>query len=97
MTNDLKKREAIIEKGTSGFFAMCAAFSDIQEQELWKPDYKSFPQYCRNRWSMDEGTVSHYIKAASVMADLDDFEVKPNNEGQCRVLGKLLTEERRTK
>ncbi|QDU80514.1 hypothetical protein Pla110_22440 [Polystyrenella longa] len=97
MTNvsELKKRESIITDGSTGFFAMCAAFSEIQELELWKPKYKSFPKYCRDRWSMDAGTVSHYIKAASVIVDLDHFESRPTNEGQCRVLGKLLTEERR--
>ena len=76
------------------FLSMCLAFRTIESQELWKGSHKSFPASLKDRWEMDASRVSHYIKAAEVLEDLKDSEKLPTNEGQCRVLGKLTTEQR---
>ena len=44
---------------------------------------------------MEPSEVSRYILAAQVMADLADFDQKPVNGGQCRVLSRLGCDERK--
>lgn len=93
---ELRSHEAAIRKGTSSFVEMCEAFSEIDRLDLWKGSHKSFPSYCREKWCFEPHEVSRFIKAAEVIEDLKGItDILPSNGGQCRVLGRLETEQRK--
>lgn len=96
MSTKLQRLEQQIEAGLKTFLPMCRALKEINDEELWKDGYESFNAYCRERWAMDTFQACRMIRAATVVADLEEAgcETLPANDGQCRVLGRMNPEQR---
>lgn len=86
----LKEYEARIETAQNAFFEICDALAHIESEKLY-PD-RSLAAYCYRRWDMDTVTVTRYRNAIRILNALRDagIDVLPKNEGQCRVLHKLM-------
>lgn len=93
--NNLRACETVIAKGNKAFFAVSEAFLTIKREKLWEGHGKSFSDYCLQRWGLSQSEVSRYVRAAEVLENLKGFETQPENEGQARVLGRLVPERQR--
>jgi hypothetical protein len=85
--------EATIEHGRRAFFEMGNALAAIREGRLYRPDYRSFDAYCRERWGLSKVHASRLVVAAQRIRQLG--EVVPmgtclelvTNERQARAIG----------
>ena len=46
--------EKIIEKGKKTFIEVGRALLQIKEQELYRSDYDTFADYCKERWGFND-------------------------------------------
>ncbi len=90
--------EQQIDKSRNNVFELAAALAIVRADELYKPDYKTFEEYCRKRWEYGRSYCSRLCDMDSVMADLkqlpDATDVLPRNESQARVFVDLEKAER---
>jgi hypothetical protein len=63
---ELDKLEAVVAKAELGFVASAHALKTIEETELWRGEFPSFPLYLRDRWGYSYSYVCKLIKAATV-------------------------------
>lgn len=88
---ELVQQEEIITKGRGSFERVREALAAIRKQELYRPIYKNFNQYTKDRWDMTRRQADYLIGAASVMAVLraENFSSLPTCETQVRHLTSL--------
>jgi len=48
----LQQYEAVIEKGLQTFYEVGQALAFIREKKLYRAEYKTFEDYCRERWGI---------------------------------------------
>lgn len=85
----LLKLESTIEKNLKAFYEVGRALLEIRESRLYRKEFSTFEDYCRDRWDMGR-TYSHYvIESAAVMDNVHNCEHKPTTESQTRPLTKL--------
>jgi hypothetical protein len=68
---------------------------EIRDSRLYREQFETFEDYCRDRWEFGR-TYAHYtIEASKVVKHLDvhNCEQTPANEAQVRPLTKLETPE----
>jgi len=98
---ELNEQEAIIAKGQDAFFATALAVLAIVQGKLFRVErdgvyFKKQGDYFMTRWSLSDSQVSRYIAAGAVLSHLAKKFTKdemPKNEGQCRALADVKTEE----
>jgi hypothetical protein len=88
-----EQHEEIIERGLQTFYAVGYALADIRDQRLYRAEYKTFEDYCQQRWNMSKSNANRLVQAASIVDNLAPIGVKPQNEAQVRPLAKLETAE----
>jgi hypothetical protein len=95
----LAQCEALI--GRRSFLDEARAFQQIRDKRLYQAEYASFNDYCKRRWGYRRQYVDYQIRALAVCRDLTTIVVNntpdyplPLNEGQCRRLAPLTTEQR---
>lgn len=81
----LEKR---IERGLQTFREVGQALMDIRDQRLYRAAYKTFEEYCTNRWQMGRDRAYQLIGAAEIAVMLDDPAL--TNEAQARELVPIL-------
>jgi len=89
--------EKQIEDNYNAAFVLAAALAQIRDQKLYRAEYKTFDEYCKNRWQYSPSYCYRLLETNSVMADLKEFEdseVYPRNEAQARVFVDLDKEDR---
>ncbi len=86
LPNTLASLEAVIEKGLTTFMEVGAALREIRDQRLYKSEYKSFEQYCRERWGWSRRHANYQIAAVNLVDNLGTMVPKPENERQARAL-----------
>jgi hypothetical protein len=89
--------EQIIQTNLAGSFKLAAALATIRAQELYKPNYKTFEEYCQKRWGYSRSYGIRLCDMNGVMNDLEPYqkkEVYPHNEAQARVFVDLNKTER---
>ena len=93
----LGKLETVISKGHKAYLAMCRAFLQIEEEDLYLP-HNSLTAYCGYRWDMKPCDVSRCKAAAEVLVNLDGAGVTklPANQSQARELQHLKGEDQVT-
>ena len=64
-------------------------------EALYRADYGTFEDYCRDRWAWNRDYVNKQIRAAEVIRNLDPIVSKPQNEAQARELARLAPEQQR--
>lgn len=97
ITTELKKQEAIIDRCQKAFLEAGQALLTIRDAKLYKVDYDTFDDYCKQRWSMKRSRAYQLIEAVQVqatIADSIDESEQPRNESQFRVLAAVPEEKR---
>lgn len=93
---DLASCEQIIAANLTnirrGFAAIGEALRTIHQNNLWKPHYSSFAEYCKLRWDIDASYAHRLMDAAEVIQRLLPIGNGPLNEAQARELARLDAE-----
>ncbi|WP_323313627.1 hypothetical protein [Anabaena cylindrica] len=63
---ELGTLEGRIEKGFRAFWDIGQSLSQIRDKQLYRQSYKTFDEYCLNRWEMSRRSAYRLIQAALV-------------------------------
>lgn len=91
----LPELEAVIERGLGTFVEVGLALSEILERALYREDYRTFDDYCRERWGFSRYRAHRIMAASDVTQMLPIGNMLPRNEAQARELVRLPTPEAR--
>lgn len=95
-TRTLEQCEAVIERGLNTFVEVGAALLQIRDGRLYKAEYSTFEDYCRERWGFTDRRARMLIDAAETVSLLETgttVPVLPATESQARPLTALPTEQ----
>ena len=84
--------ERIIQKGKDTFVEVGTALSEIRDSRIYRATFKTFEDYCKDRWDFTREHASKLIQAAVVVGNLSPIGDKPKTESQARPLTKLPAE-----
>jgi hypothetical protein len=94
--SELSQCEAVIERGLKTFVDVGNALLRIRDGKLYRNTHDTFEDYCRERWSMAQGTAYRMMYAADVVSNLKSSpigELLPSTESQARPLVRLEPEQ----
>lgn len=95
-SQELQQCENIIESGLETFYAVGVALLTIRDKKLFKQEYSSFEEYCRDRWNISQRYAYNLIAASLVVDNLASTETPPPvSERLARPLSKLETEQQK--
>jgi len=92
----LETLERTIENGLPAFTAVGKALLQIREEKLYRLYYKSFEEYCRDRWALEHSHAYELMRSAEVSRNLETSaiaEVLPTREYQICALTSLSPEQ----
>lgn len=99
----LEELETVIERGLETFVEVGRALSEIRDNRLYRGEYTTFEEYCRERWRMDRRNANRHIEAANtvgVLGSIDpmkdsngDGRAGPQNVAQTREIAPLVRED----
>lgn len=84
----LTEHEATIANGLQTFKEVGYALADIRDRRLYRGDYGTFEDYCRERWALSARHTNRLIEAAEVAKTMGP--IGPINEGQARAIKPVL-------
>ena len=86
--------EEVIEDGWATYVQVGLAFATIRDRRLYRNEFTTFEEYCRNRWDYGRRYVNQLISAAQVFTRLGaNGSQKPEHERQVRPLIGLTPEQ----
>ena len=92
--NELQQCESIIEEGLKSFIDVGGALLKIRDSKLYRQDFSTFEEYCRDKWGMSRIHAHRMIEAVNVTNNLLPIGNKlPENESQARPLTVLEPED----
>jgi hypothetical protein len=92
----LAELEAIIERGMRTFIEVGNALLEIRNRRLYREQgFKTFEDYCRERWNMSRTYAYRQIDAAKVVQNLSPIGDIPLTEAQARELARVSPERQR--
>lgn len=80
---DLAELEAIVEKGLRTYQDVGDTLDEIHSRRLYKPKYKNFRTYLKERWNLSRAH-GYRIIAAAKLAKMSPIGDKPGNEHAAR-------------
>ena len=87
-----------IEQNILSGYKLAAALAQIRDEKLYRINgYKTFEDYCKERWDYSRSYCQRLADMNSVLTDLKEYEdsdVYPRNELQARVFVPLNKEQR---
>jgi N6-adenosine-specific RNA methylase IME4 len=88
---ELNNCEDVIARGFETFYEVGQAFFIIRDKKLYRAGFKTFEEYCRQRWGMGASRARQFIGAAEVIENLKSVTnvTLPTNEAQTRELAAL--------
>ena len=90
----LAQLEESIQAGQQSFFEVGAALTEIRDDKLYRDEFATFEDYCKERWGFSRPHAYRYIDSAGLSENLSPIgDILPANEAQCRPLTKLEPEE----
>lgn len=95
-TTELEQNEAIIERGLKTFVEVGGALLAIRDGKLYRQEWGTFEDYCRERWQMTDRYARNLMTAAEVVSNLKTgttVPVLPDSERQARPLTSLAPED----
>ena len=96
----LKKLESIIKQHLEDGLEAAAALQVIRDEKLFRPEYKTFGDYCDKVWDYSRNYCNRLCKLNEVMEDLkklpDAENALPRNEAQARIYADLDSSKRIT-
>lgn len=90
----LAECEAVIERGLGTFVKVGTALAEIRDGRLYRKHFRTFEDYCRERWNLSRKRAYDLIGGAEVVAALSPIGDTPpmENEAQTRALAPVLRE-----
>jgi hypothetical protein len=89
----LARLENDISRANLGYIDKGSALWEINTSRLYRQNFKSFGDYCHERWEMEKATAHRLIDAATVASVLKDAGLEaPGNEAQARNLTRFLND-----
>ena len=92
----LEQREQIIKQGITAFKQVAEALVEIRDQRLFRAQYRTFEDYCREKWGMTRRHADRLVLANAVVENLESDQLVskipvaiPVNEAQARPLAAL--------
>ena len=90
ITMELQKHEAVIERGLNTFVEVGQALLEIRDSRLYRLEYSTFEDYCRDRWGIIKRYANRLIQAANIIENLGPMgPILPATERQARPLSAL--------
>ena len=89
----LLELETVIERGKLTFVEVGNALAEIRDSRLYRAQYSTFEQYCKERWGWSRSYSYRQIEAAQAVQVLPMGNI-PTNERGARPLVTLTPEER---
>lgn len=93
--NELERCEVVIKQGLQTFIEVGQALLTIRDKRLYKAEFKTFEEYCRNKWKFEDRYARRLIEATKVIQNLESGPIGPilpKTETQARPLTKLEPE-----
>jgi hypothetical protein len=93
--DELQQHEAVIERGLGTFVEVGTALAAIRDARLYRLEYATFEDYCRERWGFSRVRAHQMIDAAAVVGALTIVNTETptlTNEGQARAIASTLKE-----
>jgi len=96
----LEQYESVIRQGLGGFILVGKALKGISDEKLYRANFKTFDDYCRQQWGLgkqyayrliDGYTITETLKSELEKSPIGDKRL-PTNESQVRPLGPLEPE-----
>lgn len=95
-TNRLTELETVIERGLQTFVDVGTALLEIRDSRLYRNDYSTFEEYCRDRWGWERRHAYRLIDAATVVENVSlGTQIVPTSERQARPLTQLPPDQQR--
>lgn len=69
------------------------ALMKIRDERLYRKDYSTVEDYCRDRWQFQRSYANKLIASAGVVKNIGTGTIVPKTEFQARPLAKLPPEE----
>lgn len=92
-SHELERCEVVIKQGLQTFIEVGQALMTIREKRLYRIGFKTFEDYCVERWSMDKRHANRLIQASETISNLGPMgPVLPQSERQTRPLTSLEPE-----
>lgn len=90
----LEELEVIIDTGFKTFVNVGTALLEIRDSRLYRRDYATFEDYCRDRWGMARRHAYRLIDAANAVSNVSNWtQTLPVTESQARPLTSLPPEQ----
>ena len=91
--NELERCEVVIRQGLQTFIEVGQALLTIRDKRLYRSEFKTFEEYCNERWAMSKAYTYRMISAAETIYNLSPIgDILPSTESQARSLTKLEPE-----
>lgn len=91
----LAELEEVIERGLTTFVDVGNALLSIRDERLYRAEYATFEDYCRERWGLSQPRAYQLMDAAGVVSTMVESGLEPpTNERQVRELGRVPEERR---
>lgn len=94
---ELTAKEAVIQRGIKAFWETGQALSIIKEKRLYRGEFESFLDYCRDRWGLEPRRAQQLMESGQVIEDLNNANhgsYLPESERQARELSRVPREQR---
>ena len=95
----LAQAEGTIERGLKTFYEVGAALMEIKDGRLYREGFKTFEDYCRERWGVSRIRAHQLIDSVRVEENLltivNTGAFFPATESQARILVPLEPDEQR--
>jgi hypothetical protein len=89
----LQELEVTIERGRKTFVEVGLALAEIRDARLYRYQYATFEDYCRERWNWSRSYAHRIIEAAATSETLPPDQ-RPATESQARELARIEPERR---
>jgi hypothetical protein len=93
-TARLQDLEKVVDANIKGYYEAGSALLAIRDERLYRKDFDTFDDYCRDKWGMSKSHANRLIEASEVVSTVTPIGVIPANEAQARELGKVPQEKR---
>jgi len=88
--SELSRCEAVIDAGMKTFMDVGSALLDIREKKLYRQDFDTFEDYCREKWNIQRAYAYRLINAVETISYLSPIgDILPETETQARPLTRL--------
>ena len=88
----LQKHETTIKKGLNTFVEVGQALLEIRNKKLYRIEFKTFEQYCKEKWQMSRKRSYELINASITIENVRPGGQMPKNEKEVRPLTSLEPE-----